>query len=307
MKAFFKYIRSIRFINKGFGNILRNSERLINKLISRWPVVGIVDIKFSGIQFKMFSLGDDNIVHILYYDKHYHESKDLKFFLELAKKSSVIYDVGANTGIYSCLSSKVNPSAKIFAFEPYPVNVVRLKKNIQLNNLENIIVVENALGNTDKLISFAVPMNNKIADTSSANTEFSKHTYNGGIKWKTIEVQQLSLDQFFENNNIDVDLIKIDVEGYEKEVFEGGKNFFKNQKALIQCEIILDTQRKFFFERFLKETGYYAYMILNDGLLRTDQTLLNNPGSLNYLFAKNKTQNAFIPYEDIQTLLLELK
>jgi len=306
MRKIFKYLRNTVIVNWLFRILLENSSKVLDKFIARWPVSGIVQLSFNGLKFKMFSKGDDTIVNLLYYRKHYHESKDLKFFLQLAKRSKVIFDIGANTGVYSCLSSKINPQAVILAFEPYPVNIGRLKANTRLNNLTNVTIVEKAVGDCDKTISFAVPVDDGIADTSSADINFSKSTYNGDIKWKTIAVEQLSLDNFFQKNNLKVDLIKIDVEGYEEAVFTGGKDFFTTQSPLIQCEIILNDQKKQYFENFLRETGYYAYMILNDGLLRTDQTLDPNPGSLNYFFAKKRTRRQFISYEEAETLLSEL-
>lgn len=273
-------------------------DRTSNRMIARWPVHGIVPLRFDDISFEMYSKGDDNIAQLLYYNKNYHEYKDLRLFLQLAKRVGVIFDIGANTGVYSILSNKVNPDAKIFSFEPYPVNVTRLKKNLGLNNTKAEIV-EKALGNEPGTINFAVPANDSIADTSSAEIDFSKSTYDGKIKWKTIEVEQTTLDTFVTKNNLDrVDLMKIDVEGYEEAVFKGASGFFNKYKPVIQCEILLDERRKSFFENFLRENGYTAYLILNDGLLRSDQVMMHNPGSLNYLFSTKKTEEVFLSYDN---------
>lgn len=293
-------------VNKFFRNFLKKTERISDSAIARWPVYGTVRLTFDSISFLMHSRGDDTIVQLLYYNKFYHEKKDLHLFLELAKKAETIFDIGANTGVYTILSNKVNERVQIFSFEPYPVNVVRLKRNIALNHTKTQ-VIEKALGDEKKLISFAVPENGSIADTSSAEIEFSKSTYEGKIEWKVIEVEQTTLDLFSAENEIDkIDLVKIDVEGYEEAVFKGASAFFKKYNPLIQCEILLDERRKTFFEKFLYDNDYTAYLILNDGLLRTDKTMLKNPGSLNYVFSKKKLQNHFTPYSQMDIIVAGL-
>lgn len=275
-------------------------------MIARWPIYGVVTLWFDDTSFKMYSKGDDNIVQLLYYNKNYHEGKDLRLFLQLAKKADVIFDIGANTGLYSILSHIVNPSVKLFSFEPYPVNVKRLKRNLELNSTKTEIV-EKALGGKRGIISFAVPANDSIADTSSAEIDFSKSTYKGKIDWKTIEVEQTTLNAFAADKNFDkVDLLKIDVEGYEESVFEGAGDFFKKYRPVIQCEILLDERRKRFFENFLKENKYTAYLILNDGIMNVGKQMFPNPGSVNYLFSGIDTMKPFHPYSEIVALAEEL-
>jgi hypothetical protein len=103
-----------------------------------------------------------------------------------------------------------------------------------------------------------------------------------------------------------VDLEKIDVEGYEEAVFRGAADFFKKYSPVIQCEILLNEQRKQFFENFLNENGYTAYLILNDGLLRVDQEMVPNPGSLNYLFSRKKTPGRFISFKELDVFASDL-
>ncbi len=280
--------------------------RFSNRLIRKWPVYGVIPLRFENISFNMYSKGDDNIAYMLYYNISYHEHKDLSLFLRMAERSKVIFDIGANTGIYSILSNRINPDARIFAFEPYPVNVTRLKKNLELNNTKADIV-QKALGNEPGIIQFAVPADNSIADTSSARIEFSKNTYDGKIQWKTIDVEQITLDAFINEKNFDrIDLVKIDVEGYEEAVFKGAIDFFKKYKPVIQCEIFLNKNNKEFFENFLKENGYTAYLILNDGLLNVGKEMLPNPGSLNYLFSTNDLKKQFSSFAELQKLASEI-
>ncbi len=66
--------------------------------------------------------------------------------MKLAVRSQVIFDAGANIGLYALLAAKVNPRSSIHAFEPTPSIVARLDENIRLNNLHNIKVNAVAVG-----------------------------------------------------------------------------------------------------------------------------------------------------------------
>src|SRR5690349_11430049 len=114
-------------------------------MILRWPVSGVTTLKFGDLPFKMYSRGDDHIVNSFYYKRNYQEHKDLDFFLHLVKRATVVLDIGANTGLYSILSARTNPAAAVYSFEPYPVNVTRLRKNTALNETGNEIIPK-ALG-----------------------------------------------------------------------------------------------------------------------------------------------------------------
>ncbi|MGZ6520119.1 MAG: FkbM family methyltransferase, partial [Bacteroidia bacterium] len=64
------------------------------------------------------------------------EKVSMKLWIELSKKSAVILDIGANTGIYSLVSKTVNPTAEVFAFEPVERIYNKLEKNNKLNNYD---------------------------------------------------------------------------------------------------------------------------------------------------------------------------
>lgn len=108
-------------------------------------------------------------------------------------------------------------------------------------------IIEKALGNTTREVNFSIPADGSIADTSSANGEFSRATYEGTIDWKEIKVPQVTLDSFIDDPQLKtVELLKLDVEGYEMEVLEGANVFLKKFSPVIFCEILLDEKRKFF-------------------------------------------------------------
>ena len=280
---------------------------LLKRFSDKWSLSGTVNISFREKKLKFFTRGDDGIVDVLFYGKNYVEAGDIFLFSELAKHSSLIVDIGANTGIYSIIGAAFNPSASVMAFEPNPVNQVRFRKNIELNNASNVKLINSAVGESEKQVLLTVPEKEIISDTSSVNKEFAESFYGGEIKWKQISVAQTSLDAHFAENPQYVDLMKIDVEGYEMNVFDGAKKFFRKNSPVIFCEIFLSEKSKRYFDVFQEEYGYTPYIIFKEGILRLDNGLIENHIGYNFLFAKGKTKEIFSSFKKTEQLIQEIK
>lgn len=277
-------------------------------LQARWRISGTFWLHIGDVRFKFFAQVDDNLADTLFYKRNYVEESDLQFFLELSRMSRVVVDVGANTGIYTIVSAKGNANATVLAIEPNHANCTRLRTNISLNGLTNVKVVEKALGDVNTTVDFFVPSSGQIIDTSSVLRSFSESTYSGeGINWKAARVQQVTFDGLMDELGVDtVDLIKIDVEGYEIQLFEGARKFFGKCKPLILCEIFIDDARKNYFDLVLKQFGYTPYVILSSGLIRLDDGLVPSFGGLNYFFATFKAKDLFTPFADFSAALRNL-
>lgn len=307
LRSLLRSIRNIPFLNQVVRQGLQFTATAVSKLESHWRVSGVVYITFNGLRVPFYTQSDDDIVDTLFYNKHYYEYNDLNLFVQLAGSARKLVDVGANTGLYSVLSAKANPRLAVTAFEPNPTNHSRLRKNIELNQLGNIEVVANAVGNSKQPISFTIPCEDKISYTSSALGEFSRSAANGHhYEWKEITVPQTTLDEYFAGSEGEVDLLKIDVEGYEVNVFEGSKGFFRRHSPVVLCEIFLDADKRRYFQQFLHEFNYTAYIVLRDGLLRLDGGMPANQEGNNFLFSRGYTSQVFTPFHDIERLRQEL-
>ena len=299
-----KKVRAIPVFNKLIRNALLSVMRSILFLQKRWKISGCLNLSFEGVGFKYYSRADDSIADMLYYGNNYIEYASIETFLKVARLSKVILDIGANTGLYSVIGAKSNADATFYSFEPNPANFKRLRQNIQLNDIHNVTTLQQAVGNTNLDIQFFVPKTGEIIDTSSALRDFSESTYDGKISWINITVGQTTLDNFVEMNSIShIDLMKVDVEGYELMVFEGGQKIIEKFKPVIICEIFLNDEKKIYFHQFTKRHGYIAYMILEDGLVRMDEELIQNEIGLNYLFSTVRTENVFTPFRELHQLI----
>ncbi|HRI01811.1 MAG TPA: FkbM family methyltransferase [Saprospiraceae bacterium] len=145
------------------------------------------------------------------------------FLLHYLKKKDGFMDIGANVGIYSTLASS-HTECHSYAIEPHPKSMVQLKKNIELNQLQNLIsTYEFALGAKEAEIK----LNNSLDTQNSIITNQSD--------WVDgINIHQSTLDSQFFNHSIQA--LKMDVEGYEKEIIKGASSFLANTS--LNCIII---------------------------------------------------------------------
>lgn len=306
----FRKLRENSYINGFFRKVLKGSnefqKNIYSFLINRWPPSGEVNCVFGSCNFKMYTKCDDGLVQFFYYNLPYHEKADLNLFVELSRQANIILDIGANTGLFSILAGKVNPDAQIFAIEPYSVNSQRMKRNLHLNCLNNVKVCEIAMGEFESEMNLSVPKNNSITDVSSFNDNFSRSIY-PEILWDTQSVIVCSLDKFANENNIKIDLIKCDVESFEMEVFSGADRILREHRPVVLFECFLDEERKLFFNNLLIKYNYFVCLILEEGVVYTNEGFVNTPYALNYLITPNKPLKTFHSYKNVGDLWAEVK
>lgn len=135
---------------------------------------------------------------------------------EISENPTII-DAGANIGLSTIFFKLKYPNAKILAFEPHPETFQKLKKNVEGNNLKNVEIYNVALGMEEKMIKFFGSSDMPTADIGMSSIK--QHVeYFHSKKGDTIEIDVpcKKLSTFI---NMDIDLLKLDVEGSENEVF----------------------------------------------------------------------------------------
>ncbi|GAL83790.1 hypothetical protein MYP_1018 [Sporocytophaga myxococcoides] len=308
MSIILRKIRSFKPINLIGRNIIVKTKYLIDRISLRWRVYGIVTLNLAGSSLKYYSEADDPNADSLFYGYN-DEPSELELFALLAKRATVIFDIGANTGLFSVLSGIKNRNAQVYAFEPYTTNFNRLKKNIRLNELKLINSFKCAIGSENGSLVFYVPNDSRISLVASANKGFSdKFTFNNEVTYREEIVSQKTLDSFVEENAISqIDLIKIDVESHELEVLKGGTATIKKFHPLILCEIFLedDEERTAFFERFVQENNYYIYWIIDSGIVFTDR-IIKNPSGRSFLFSKKKASKNYYSIKEYDSFIEEI-
>ena len=193
------------------------------------------------------------------------ETKVLKTIL---KPGDIVIDVGAYVGWYSLLSGKlVGQKGKVYAFEPSPTYLKRFIDNIKLNNLRNIKTFNLAVSNKNSNVSFYQAGSGSSIIKQAAELHIGK-------KIKQIQVKSITLNTFVAKEKISrINLIKIDVEGWELQVLKGASNILKKKNAPTLMVEVIDGQWKKWIPStadalfiYLKSFGYVPYIFTKTGL-----------------------------------------
>lgn len=193
------------------------------------------------------------------------EPLTLNLISRLASQGKTVVDVGAHVGAHSlCAAQTVGQTGRVYAIDPQPYNVDRVCRNAEASGLANVVAVCAAVGAHDGFIKL------KLQNTSD-RARLSLRLHNPNDLSVEFEVPIRRLDSIFSANAIDaVDLLKIDVEGYELEVLKGLGN------RLLKCANIIlevldgDTQEEqSLVSNFLKKAGFQ---------LKTVEGVSWNPG-----------------------------
>ncbi|MBB3188404.1 FkbM family methyltransferase [Microbacter margulisiae] len=176
---------------------------------------------------------DDNIKIILYKDsllcKYIYfsfEETEIMFLRKFLSPGDCFYDIGANIGLYTLYAANiVGIQGTVYAFEPAPSTFSRLEKNIQLNSYSNVILENIGLSNSKEILPFHLSTNGYDAWNSFANLN---ELNNSNIT----NVHTITLDEYDETNQIQhIDLMKIDVEGWELNVLKGASKLLASTEA----------------------------------------------------------------------------
>jgi FkbM family methyltransferase len=171
--------------------------------------------------------------------------EELKAWLEVLKPGDVVLDIGANMGVYSIRAGqKVGPHGHVFAFEPLPETVARLKRNISYNKLDNITVLDIAVGDRDGVATLYEGKRQSSASVCHHSMSGPSHE----VKVKTIDtvVKELKLAR--------VDWIKMDIEGAEPAALAGMEETLARFKPSILFENGRDSGPA--SVEFLRKNGY---------------------------------------------------
>jgi len=148
-------------------------------------------------------------------------------------------DGGAFIGDSALVLSWYKPR-KIYAFEPLSENYNLMLKTIRLNNLESIVVpVKKALGSTRGVL--------RITQQGSSSFVSDIFKLDEGEK-----IEVVALDDFAEENSLEIGLIKLDVEGYELEVLKGAEETIKKHRPVMSIALYHRGQDFFEIPRLVK-------------------------------------------------------
>lgn len=188
---------------------------------------------------------------------------------------SICIDIGANRGHYTEALLRLTNS-KVIAFEPLPKAFNSLKE-IQQKFPGRLLAINKGVG--DKNTELDLYFGEEDSELASFSKEANNIDYVGNRNKNSVRVELITLDSFFTapqySDILQIDLLKIDAEGYEYEVLSGAQGILKNKKPkFVQIEYnwhhLFKNHSLFSLASFLQD--YVAYQLLpyGSGLTKVD-------------------------------------
>lgn len=185
-----------------------------------------------------------------------YEKYQTELFKRIVKKGMVVVDLGANIGYYTLIAAKlVGEKGKVFAFEPEANNYALLERNIAINGYKNVVPVQKAVSNS---------MGTTTLFLSPDGNRGWHRIYKSQDGWDSVEIEMVTLGEFFKDKEDSIDVIKMDVEGAEAAVLEGMSQEQKtNDKLIIFTEFSPSSLEKLGTspERYLNELIKYGFKL----------------------------------------------
>ena len=195
--------------------------------------------------------------------------------LAFARQSSVFLDIGSYTGLFALAAARVNPLLQSYAYEIVGENFLLLWENVLHNDLgarvEPRLV---AVGGEDGEIKIPYAQSNGQLASSV------------DISWSTdhgVSVPMRRLDDMHMDHPGSVSL-KIDVEGFEMEVFDGAHEFLAKYRPDMVCEVLRRAKRVPEMMAMLSSLGYRWFHIREDGFARRE-TIIADKHRRDWMFS----------------------
>jgi FkbM family methyltransferase len=181
--------------------------------------------------------------------------KLLQNAVETVRPSSVVWDVGANMGLFTFASAGLaGPEGRVYAFEPDTSLVSLMRRSATLNDHAStspVEIIPCAISDSVSMARFHIANRSRAANF----LEGFGSTQTGGIR-ETHVVMTMTLDWMAQRLPAP-DVLKIDAEGAELDIFRGGERLLKAKRPIIICEVRGSNREP--ITELLKDMGYQLF------------------------------------------------
>jgi len=168
---------------------------------------------------------------------------EFKHFARLIDPGAVVIDIGANTGIYTLrAAARVGPTGVVVALEPFPEMAADLHRNVRLNGFTNVrtrcLCAGGATETAELVANFGKPNSFSLLRRDPSAEAMS--------------VLKMSLDDLVRYERLQrLDYVKIDAEGAEQEILDGGRETLGRYRPIIQAEVSISNIRQVNLDGYL--------------------------------------------------------
>jgi len=179
---------------------------------------------------------------------------EIKFLRHLLQPGNRVIDIGANYGVYTLsMAQTVGPTGYVWAFEPASETARLLAKGIIGNRFEHVVLERSALSNACGTGQLSL----------DKNSELNALAHDKPSSGPSETVPLVTLDKCMEHYGWQgIDFVKIDAEGEESNILEGGGRFFAELSPLVQYEIKADTDLHMELVERFAALGYDSYRLV---------------------------------------------
>ena len=227
---------------------------------------GVIDVPVGQTSFRMRHHGYqiENAVFWSGVFGHW-EGPSMRVWVRAAREAHVIFDVGANTGLYALVAKAVAPQATVVAFEPVARVRAKLQENVDLNRFD-LEIVPAGMSDRDGV---AVMLDSDEEHEISATLDAAGAVQSGRVL-REVSVPVARLDTLISAGMLPPpDLLKIDVEGHEGAVLRGMADHLEASRPALLIEVVTSDAADR-VDRLIRPFGYLTYRLDQGGPRRLD-------------------------------------
>lgn len=157
-------------------------------------------------------------------------------FTPFVEAESVVFDIGGHSGQYAKLLARIAKRGRVYSFEPSSYACSILRFAVRVNGLTNIVVVPKGLGDKPSSLTLNTPLKPK-GTFRFGLAHMSEFRESGPVHRE--EVALTTIDHFAADEGLQrLDFIKIDVEGWEMRILEGGATTIGYFRPVMLIELV---------------------------------------------------------------------
>lgn len=179
---------------------------------------------------------------------------EIKFVRHLLQPGDNVIDIGANFGVYTLSMAKsVGSTGRVWAFEPASKTASFLTQSISSNDFGHVKLEQKALSNKAGEAKLSLDDNPEMNALVSGNENV---VHSESVTLTTLDDSMDSCDWS------DIEFVKLDAEGEEKNILLGGADFFDRESPLVQYEVKVGEELHLDLVHAFSEIGYDSYRLV---------------------------------------------
>jgi FkbM family methyltransferase len=192
-----------------------------------------------------------------------YEAGEPSWWATLVRSHASVLELGANVGLYTIVGAAA-ADRPYTAVEPNPTSCAALRRNLALNGLEHVRVVEAAVvgGRADETVTLRFPDRDLYRASAGAYVD-------GALDLTTASARSVTVPAVTGADLVaEVDLVKLDIEGLEVEVLSSVRSWIMSDRPTLVVEVRDDATHLQSFVRRLVDDAGYACTVVVDGAVR---------------------------------------